>query len=310
MLASKRCTRLSFQILLQLFSELSISLNFRASCKSLKVPSICFVKPFAGFFPSSTTGVGGGYNSKLIVYFKMPEMISCGISLQAQICSHLHNCIWYLSFSGSPVNTFEFLHPLLKSLEYELPKATLEVPQALMLGRIFWAIYTFLYPWLNRSWLPRPLILPAEVYKVGVTHYFSFLKAKEELGYVPMVSPQEGMSSTITYWQERKRRELDGPTIYAWLFSVIGMSLTFITAFLQDIGPMKPIRYISLFIFRSIEALQIAFYLAVAAHIIEATYAWYLAKRVDPANAKGWFWQTFALGFFSLRILLKRAQNK
>lgn len=49
--------------------------------------------------------------------------------------------------------------------------------------------------------------------------------------------------------------------------------------------------------------------LAAAAHIGEAIYAWHLAKRVDPANKRGWFWQTFALGFFSLRFLLKRARN-
>ncbi|KAK4348952.1 hypothetical protein RND71_031707 [Anisodus tanguticus] len=117
-----------------------------------------------------------------------------------------------------------------------------------------------------RRWLPQPLILPAEVYKVGVTHYFSFLKAKEELGYVPMVSYKEGMTATISYWQERKRRNLDGPTIWAWLFSA-------------------------------------------AAHLGEGIYAWNLAKRIDPANARGWFWQTFALGFFSLRLLLKRAKK-
>ncbi|KAJ6392462.1 hypothetical protein OIU77_026262 [Salix suchowensis] len=112
----------------------------------------------------------------------------------------------YFISDGSPINSFEFLRPLLRSLDYDLPKAALSVSHALILGRMFSAIYTVLYPWLNRWWLPQPFILPAEVYKVGVTHYFSFLKAKEELGYVPMVSPREGMAATISYWQERKRR--------------------------------------------------------------------------------------------------------
>ncbi|KAK9270447.1 hypothetical protein L1049_026027 [Liquidambar formosana] len=104
----------------------------------------------------------------------------------------------YFISDGSPVNTFEFIKPLLRSLEYDLPSTSLAVSHALLLGRIFSAVYTMLYPWLNRWWLPQPLILPAEVYKVGVTHYFSFLKAKEELGYVPMVSPREGMAATIS----------------------------------------------------------------------------------------------------------------
>ncbi|KAL6176228.1 hypothetical protein ACLB2K_052863 [Fragaria x ananassa] len=183
----------------------------------------------------------------------------------------------YFVSDGSPVNTFEFIRPLLRSLDYDLPKSSLSVPQALHLGRIFWGVYTVFYPWLDRWWIPQPLILPAEVYKVGVTHYFSYLKAKEELGYVPMVTPREGMATTISYWQERKRKTLDGPTIYAWLFCVIGM-------------------------------VRIVYLLATALHVGEAVYAWSLAKKVDPANTRGWFWQTFALGVFSLRLLLKRAK--
>ncbi|XP_031270188.1 short-chain dehydrogenase/reductase family 42E member 1 [Pistacia vera] len=215
----------------------------------------------------------------------------------------------YFVSDGYPVNTFEFIEPLLKSLDYDLPKSRLAVTRALFLGKIFSVFYSILYPWLNRWWLPQPLILPAEVYKVGVTHYFSFLKAKEELGYVPMVSPREGMAATISYWQERKSKSLDGPTIYAWLFCAIGMSTLFCAAFLPDIGPVPLFRAISLFFMRSIQTIRMVFILAVAVHIVEAIYAWFLAKRVDPANARGWFWQTFALGIFSLRFLLKRAKK-
>ncbi|KAH7523372.1 hypothetical protein FEM48_Zijuj06G0003800 [Ziziphus jujuba var. spinosa] len=215
----------------------------------------------------------------------------------------------YFVSDGSPINTFEFVRPLLRSLGYDLPKTSLAVQHALLLGRIFWAIYTMLYPWLNKWWLPQPLILPAEVYKVGITHYFSFLKAKEELGYIPMVTPREGMAATISYWQEKKKKSMDGPTIYAWLFCVIGMTTLFCAAYLPDIGPVPLLRGFSLFIFRSMWIMRMVFLLSVAAHIGEAAYAWHLAKRVDPANSRGWFWQTFALGFFSLRFLLKRARK-
>ncbi|KAJ9166976.1 hypothetical protein P3X46_021665 [Hevea brasiliensis] len=216
----------------------------------------------------------------------------------------------YFISDGSPINSFEFLRPLLRSLDYDLPTASLTVPHALILGKIFQAIYTLLYPWLNRWWLPQPFILPAEVYKVGVTHYFSFLKAKQELGYVPMVTPREGMAATISYWQDRKRKMLDGPTIYAWLFCVIGMGTLFCAAYLPDTGPVPLFRAISLFVFRSMWMTRTVFLLATTAHICEAIYAWRLAKRVDPVNARGWFWQTFALGFLSLRFLLKREKNK
>lgn len=79
--------------------------------------------------------------------------------------SKLHG--WFMcSYTGSPVNSFEFLQPLLKSLDYDLPQLSLAVPHALFLGKVFWAIYSLLYPWLRQRWIPQPLILPAEVYKV------------------------------------------------------------------------------------------------------------------------------------------------
>lgn len=142
-----------------------------------------------------------------------------------------------------------------------------------------------------------------------MTHYFSFLKAKEELGYVPMVSPREGMAATISYWQEKKRKSLDGPTIYTWFLVVVGMVSLFAAAYLPDIGPVPFLRALSLFLFRSMWLVRVVFFLATAAHIGEGVYAWRLAKRVDPANARGWFWQTFVLGIFSLRFLLKRASD-
>ncbi|XP_071700848.1 uncharacterized protein [Rutidosis leptorrhynchoides] len=211
----------------------------------------------------------------------------------------------YFISDGSPVNTFEFIRPLLKSLEYDLPKTSLRVPTALYIGNAFSVLYTIIYPWLNRSWLPQPLLLPAEVYKVGVTHYFNYLKAKQELGYTPITSPQEGMAATISFYQERKRKSLDGPTIYAWLFCVIGMSAVIGAAFF----PVPLVRPACLFILRSMWALRLLAVWAIAMHIGESVYAWRLAKRVDPANARGWFWQTFVLGFFSLKFLLKRAQK-
>ncbi|KAL2242330.1 short-chain dehydrogenase/reductase family 42E member 1 [Sesamum indicum] len=215
----------------------------------------------------------------------------------------------YFISDGYPVNTFEFIRPLLKSLDYDLPKLSLAVPHALFLGKLFWFFYSLLYPLLSRRWLPQPLILPAEVYKVGVTHYFSFLKAKEELGYSPVVSPREGMAATIAYWKERKRRTVDGPTIYTWLFVVIGMSMLTCAACMPDIGPVPLFRAINLFFLRSIEIVRVVFLLSVAAHVGEAVYAWQLARKIDPVNARGWFWQTLALGIFSLRFLLKRAKT-
>ncbi|PNT69309.1 hypothetical protein BRADI_3g53310v3 [Brachypodium distachyon] len=207
----------------------------------------------------------------------------------------------YFICDGAPVNTFEFIiSPLFRSLGYAVPRVKLDTPIALAISRFFLFICTLFYPWLDSKWIAQPLILPAEVYKVGVTHYFSFLKAKEELGYVPMTSPREGLAATISYWQERKRRELDGPTIFTWLAVTIGMLAIFSAACLPPVGPLKWLLAIHLFVFRKMLVIRLVFLAAVVAHAAEGVYAWFLAKKVDPRNAAGWFWQTFALGVFSL----------
>lgn len=73
--------------------------------------------------------------------------------------------------------------------------------------------------------------------------------------------------------------------------------------------PVPVLRPACLFILRSILVLRILAVWAIAMHVGESIFAWRLAKRVDPENARGWFWQTFALGIFSLKFLLKRAKK-
>ncbi|XP_020583959.1 short-chain dehydrogenase/reductase family 42E member 1 [Phalaenopsis equestris] len=216
----------------------------------------------------------------------------------------------YFISDGSPVNTFNsIINPVFKRLDYDVPKITISVKHALLMSRICWFICMFLYPWLNRPWVPGPLILPAEVYKIGVTHYFSYMKAKEELGYTPMTSPCEGLAKTISYWKDRKQRDVPRPNIFIWISVIVGMSSLFYTAFLPTFWPLKWLNSLALFIFRSVSNLRLLFYIAVLLHVGEAIYVWFRARRVDSANATGWFWQTFILGFSSTKLFLRRASQ-
>jgi hypothetical protein len=207
--------------------------------------------------------------------------------------------------------TFQFIvNPLLRGLGYGVPKFSMDLKHALFISRLCWFMYMLLFPWLGKKWLPQPLILPSQAYKIGVTHYFSILKARQELGYVPLFSPRDGLTATVSYFQEKKRRELDGPTIYSWLFSTLGMLAVFCAAFLPPIGPLSFNYRLHLFVFRSLRVIRLVFIVVSMLHVGEGIYAFYLARRVDPKNTKGWFWQTVMLGFFSLRYLLKRARSK
>lgn len=113
------------------------------------------------------------------------------------------------------------------------------------------------------------------------------------------------MAATISYCQDRN----DFTTIYAWLFCMIGMISLFSATYLRDIGPVSFIMSVGLFFFRSQWMLMNVFVLAVVALLLEGVYSWFLARRVDPDNSRGWFWKTFDLGFFSLRCILQRART-
>ena len=52
-----------------------------------------------------------------------------------------------------------------------------------------------------------PLILPAEVLKVGRTHWMRIDKARAILGYAPRVRPEQGMRSTVDALLQRQREE-------------------------------------------------------------------------------------------------------
>ncbi|XP_004600908.2 short-chain dehydrogenase/reductase family 42E member 1 [Sorex araneus] len=87
----------------------------------------------------------------------------------------------YFISDGRPVNSFEFFRPLVEGLGYPFP--SLRLPLALVSG------LAVLTEWLHRALGAlcdfQPFLTRAEVYKTGVTHYFSLDKARRELGYEP-----------------------------------------------------------------------------------------------------------------------------
>lgn len=52
---------------------------------------------------------------------------------------------------------------------------------------------------------------------------------------------------------------------------------------------------------------QWTFWLAVLAHVGEASYAWVLARKLDRHHSLQWGMQTFLLGYPSLRLLKEAA---
>ena len=150
------------------------------------------------------------------------------------------------------------------------------------------------------------------VLQVGITHYFSILKARQQLGYVPFIDQKEGMRRTIDYWKDRQAKEVISPGLYIWIAILGGMVAVFFCAFVPPpfMGFFEWIRRLAFFLFRKKGIIQAIFVISFLLHVGEAMVAFRLAKQVDPLNVKGWFWQTFALGFPSLRLLIKRSREK
>ena len=148
--------------------------------------------------------------------------------------------------------------------------------------------------------------------QVGITHWFSILKARRELGYVPFVEPKEGLRRTLEFWKEEQSKAMLWVPLSIWLLIIIGMVLTYCCGFLppNSMGIFEVFRQVLIKLYRSHRILQAIFVLACIVHIGEGAYAWFLARRVDPENAVAWCWQTTMLGFPSLMLLRGRARER
>lgn len=82
-----------------------------------------------------------------------------------------------------------------------------------MLHRILKPVYFF-----------QPLMSRAEVFKVGVTHYFKPDNSRKLLNYYPIVSPEEGQRRMCEYWRkktENRRKSVFHQLIVNWIFILI-----------------------------------------------------------------------------------------
>ncbi|XP_040897450.1 short-chain dehydrogenase/reductase family 42E member 1 [Toxotes jaculatrix] len=98
----------------------------------------------------------------------------------------------YFISDGRPVNNFEFFRPLVEGLGYPFPKLRLPISLIYFFAFLTEMIHHLIGPFYNF----QPLLTRTEVYKTGVTHYFSMAKAKAELGY----EPQERNLDEVVQW--------------------------------------------------------------------------------------------------------------
>lgn len=102
----------------------------------------------------------------------------------------------YFISDGRPVNNFEFFRPLVEGLGYPFPKRRLPISLVYFFAFLAEMIHSLIRHVCNF----QPLLTRTEVYKTGVTHYFSMAKAKAELGY----EPKEHNLDQVVEWFRRR----------------------------------------------------------------------------------------------------------
>lgn len=234
----------------------------------------------------------------------------------------------YFISDDSPINNFEFLRPLCSARDCDYP--SLVLPVWLFKGVAFLLERIYL---LSKSYgIPiEPFLTQAEVFKVGITHYFSMEKAKRELGYCPTISSLKGaerMADRYRYQESNPQQRTTAlrafnynyfriPAWYWWISISLGMGLLGLFAWEKTPSCSTPttlcsvvsgIRQVAYFLFRRQEVLKAVFGAAVLTHAIEAGIAYRSATNLQcsPLNTSLWTMQTFLLGYPSLQYLHRR----
>lgn len=136
-----------------------------------------------------------GKPSSLVEFVHVDNLVSAHIlAAEALMAEKQHRSAGqaYFISDGQPVNNFEFFRPLVEGLGYSFPKLRLPITLIYYIAFLTEMIHYVIGPFYNF----QPLLTRTEVYKTGVTHYFSMAKAMSDLGY----KPQKYDLDEVVHW--------------------------------------------------------------------------------------------------------------
>ncbi|XP_059214631.1 short-chain dehydrogenase/reductase family 42E member 1 [Centropristis striata] len=136
-----------------------------------------------------------GEPSSLVEFVHVDNLVSAHELAAEALTSEKHHRSAgqpYFISDGRPVNNFEFFRPLVEGLGYPFPNLRLPINLIYFVAFLTEMIHHLIGPFYNF----QPLLTRTEVYKTGVTHYFSMAKAKAELNY----EPQEYNLDEVVQW--------------------------------------------------------------------------------------------------------------
>lgn len=209
----------------------------------------------------------------------------------------------YFVTDGAPINYFDFFRPVVEALGFRHP--TRCIPGGPV--RRVMAAWEWLHGALGPLGVPRPPMLSHEVEKIVVSHYSRIDKARRDFGWRPRVSPEQALERCIEPCRRllAQREAVERPHPALWLailggmgaLATLALSPSAHAAWQDAVGPWTP---------RPLLLAVLAW--ASLVHVWKGLRAVQLAERLGlRRTALGWGWQTFLLGFASLRLLERRA---
>ena len=103
-----------------------------------------------------------------------------------------------------PINQFKFLEYLQSALNF--PKPFINIPYKMMY--FFAYLIEVFYSFTKHLIDYEPFMSRAEVNKVGVEHYFDSEQVVKKLGYRPIVSFEEAIKKTVTFYKNEEEKRL------------------------------------------------------------------------------------------------------
>jgi deazaflavin-dependent oxidoreductase (nitroreductase family) len=209
----------------------------------------------------------------------------------------------YFITDGVPINYFEFFRPIVEGLGFEHPKR--RIPAAPLLALV--TVWEFLHATIK---IPRPMLTPMELRKIVVSHYNRIDKARRDFGWVPKVSMDDAMARCLEHCREllARREAVDRPH-WGWWASILGGMTLLGTLALSPEAHALWSRAVTSWTPRWL--LAGVFVWAVLVHVYKGMKAVRMAERAGlQRTSMGWGWQTFALGFASLRMLAERIESR
>ncbi|MBX3251024.1 MAG: NAD-dependent epimerase/dehydratase family protein [Myxococcales bacterium] len=205
----------------------------------------------------------------------------------------------YFISDGAPMSYFDFFAPTAVALGKKPPTIGFPAwPLRVAAAGAEWLSFVGVHPFLTRM----------ELFKLVHDHWFSIAAAERDLGWRPRFGPTEGMAECEPWVRElaatmpRVRR----PHWGWWLAILPGLALTFALAF-SPTAYAAFTAHVPLFPRSVVIGIALA---ALAAHVGEAAFAFTKAKRAGLPTAAGWGLQTLALGYPSLRLLLRELDER